>query len=72
MSCVCRTDYLGKPTVGLCVRKSQGRGTVSRESASSGKPTAGAVDIKAPYYRAVDQAIGLLACLEMRKMMMTR
>ncbi|KAL7527291.1 hypothetical protein ACHAWF_002124 [Thalassiosira exigua] len=49
------------------VGKSQGGGTVSRKSASSGKLTAGVVDVEAPYYRAVDQAIGLLACLEMQK-----
>ena len=49
------------------IGKSQGGGTMSRKSASAGKPTAGVVDIEAPYYRAVDQAIGLLACLEMMK-----
>ena len=48
------------------VSRSQGGGTVSRKSASSGYPAAGAgTDIKAPYYRAVDQAIGLMCCLEM-------
>lgn len=48
------------------VSKSQGGGMVSRKSASAGAPAAG-VDVEAPYYRAVDQAIGLLACLEMMK-----
>ena len=48
------------------VSKRQGGGTVSRESASSGAQAAGFdTNTEIPYYRAVDQAIGLLACIDM-------
>ncbi|KAL7534467.1 hypothetical protein ACHAXR_006753 [Thalassiosira sp. AJA248-18] len=55
------------------VSKSQGGGMLSRKSASAGKaPSLAAgvgidTSVESPYYRAVDQAIGLLACLEMMK-----
>jgi hypothetical protein len=45
------------------VSQSQGGGTIQRPSASAAKPTVGASG-EAPYYRAVDQAIAVLACLE--------
>jgi hypothetical protein len=45
------------------VSRSQGGGTIQRPSASAAKATVGASG-EAPYYRAVDQAIAALACLE--------
>lgn len=45
------------------VSRTQGGGTSLRPSASAGKTTLG-VSVEAPYYRAVDQAIAVLACLE--------
>jgi hypothetical protein len=45
------------------VSQSQGGGTIQRPSASAAKPTVGASG-EAPYFRAVDQAIAVLACLE--------
>jgi hypothetical protein len=46
------------------VSASQGGGTVLRRSTSSNKATQGASE-PSFYYRAVDQAVGILACLEM-------
>ena len=46
------------------ISASQGGGTTLRRSASSNMPTQGVTD-PIPYYRAVDQAVGILACLEM-------
>jgi hypothetical protein len=48
------------------VSQSQGGGTIQRPSASAAKGTVGASG-EAPYYRAVDQAIAVLACLEHMK-----
>jgi hypothetical protein len=45
------------------VSQAQGGGTVLRPSASASATTQGAIEPK-PYYRAVDQAVAVLACLE--------
>ena len=50
------------------VSKSQGGGSVLRPSASAAQQTFG-VSEEAPYYRAVDQAIAVLACLEHLKVL---
>ena len=50
------------------VSRTQGGGTLLRPSASAGKTTAGATK-PTPYYRAVDQAVALLACLEHLKVL---
>jgi hypothetical protein len=50
------------------VSRSQGGGSVLRPSASAAKQTLG-VSEAAPYYRAVDQAIAVLACLEHLKVL---
>jgi hypothetical protein len=48
------------------VSVTQGGGTVLRLSASSQKAIQGASE-PSSYYRAIDQAVGILACLEMRR-----
>mmetsp|Transcript_34971 Transcript_34971/g.41754 ORF Transcript_34971/g.41754 Transcript_34971/m.41754 type:complete len:435 (+) Transcript_34971:66-1370(+) len=45
------------------ISKEQGGGSILRPSASAAKQTPGASEAS-PYYRAVDQAIAVLACLE--------
>ena len=54
------------------ISASQGGGSILRPSASSNQVTLGATeeDASVPYFRAVDQAIAILACLEHLKMEM--
>jgi len=49
------------------ISRSQGGGTTLRPSASDGEPALGLL-VPEPYYRAVDQAIAVLACLELYKL----